>query len=165
MSAGRAVTHPAGFYPKRVITMRRFVRSRWAGARIHAAQGSCSCAPSRPSYRDRAGGSEYRGGRRRCADRSVQCAAPRGPAPLDVIASLPIGHRTKADIDRQLADDRSGSADRSRRHPKARPIGLPSRQASRRGLSARQGGHGVAASYPPHAVVSSTNGRPLENHA
>lgn len=40
--------------------------------------------------------------------RSVQGATPRPPDVLDVIAALPEGHRTKADIDQQLADDRSG---------------------------------------------------------
>jgi hypothetical protein len=40
--------------------------------------------------------------------RSVQSAAPRPPDVLDVIASLPAGNRTKADIDPQLADERSG---------------------------------------------------------
>jgi hypothetical protein len=40
--------------------------------------------------------------------RSIQSATPRPPDLLDVIATLPEGHRTKADIDQQLADDRSG---------------------------------------------------------
>jgi hypothetical protein len=40
--------------------------------------------------------------------RAVQSTTPRPPDVLDVIASLPEGHRTKAEIDRQLADDRSG---------------------------------------------------------
>jgi hypothetical protein len=38
---------------------------------------------------------------------SVQSATPRPPDLLDVIATLPAGHRTKADIDQQLGDDRS----------------------------------------------------------
>lgn len=40
--------------------------------------------------------------------RSVQSATPLPPDLLDVIATLPQGHRTKADIDQQLANDRSG---------------------------------------------------------
>jgi hypothetical protein len=40
--------------------------------------------------------------------RSVQTATPRPPDLLDVIASLPEGHRTKADMDQQIAEDRSG---------------------------------------------------------
>jgi hypothetical protein len=39
-------------------------------------------------------------------------ATPRPPYVLEVIASLPAGTRSKADIDRQLADDRAGWADR-----------------------------------------------------
>jgi hypothetical protein len=39
--------------------------------------------------------------------RSVQSATPRPPDLLDVIATLPEGHRTKADIDQQPADERS----------------------------------------------------------
>ncbi len=39
--------------------------------------------------------------------RSVQSATSLRPDLLDVIATLPQGHRTKADIERQLADDRS----------------------------------------------------------
>jgi hypothetical protein len=35
-------------------------------------------------------------------------ATPRPPDVLDVIASLPVGTRSKDDIDRQLADDRAG---------------------------------------------------------
>lgn len=40
--------------------------------------------------------------------RSVESATPRPPDLLEVIASLPSGNRTKADIDQQLADERSG---------------------------------------------------------
>jgi hypothetical protein len=40
--------------------------------------------------------------------RSVHGATPRPPDLLEVIASLPAGSRTKAAIDRQLADERSG---------------------------------------------------------
>jgi hypothetical protein len=40
--------------------------------------------------------------------RSVQNVTPRPPDLLAVIASLPEGGRTKADIDQQVADDRSG---------------------------------------------------------
>lgn len=40
--------------------------------------------------------------------RSVSSATPRPPDLLDVLASLPEGHRTKSDIDQQLSDDRSG---------------------------------------------------------
>ena len=40
--------------------------------------------------------------------RSVQTATPRPPDLLDVIASLPAGPRTKADMDQQIAEDRSG---------------------------------------------------------
>jgi hypothetical protein len=36
--------------------------------------------------------------------RSVQSATPRPPDLLDMIATLPQGHRTKADIDQHLAD-------------------------------------------------------------
>ena len=39
-------------------------------------------------------------------------AAPRPPDVLEVIASMPAGTRSKADIDRQLADDRTGWTDR-----------------------------------------------------
>jgi hypothetical protein len=39
--------------------------------------------------------------------RSVRSARPRQRELLDVIASLPEGHRTKADIDRRVAEDRS----------------------------------------------------------
>ena len=40
--------------------------------------------------------------------RSVRSATPRQPDLLDVTASLPEGHRTKADIDRRgVAEDRS----------------------------------------------------------
>jgi hypothetical protein len=45
--------------------------------------------------------------------RSVQSATPRPPDLVDVIATLPQGHRTRADIDQQLADDRSGWAGRT----------------------------------------------------
>lgn len=40
--------------------------------------------------------------------RSVQSATPRPLDLLDVIASLPMGNRTKADIDQQLTDERFG---------------------------------------------------------
>lgn len=40
--------------------------------------------------------------------RPVASATPRPPDLLEVIASLPAGNRAKADIDQQLADDRSG---------------------------------------------------------
>jgi hypothetical protein len=40
--------------------------------------------------------------------RSVHSATPRPPDLLDVIATLPDGRRTKADIDQQVADERSG---------------------------------------------------------
>jgi hypothetical protein len=40
----------------------------------------------------------------------VPSAALRNPHLLDVIAALPEGHRANADIDQQLADDRSGRA-------------------------------------------------------
>jgi len=40
--------------------------------------------------------------------RSVQSATPRPPDLLEVIASLPIGNRTKVDVDQQVADERSG---------------------------------------------------------
>jgi hypothetical protein len=43
--------------------------------------------------------------------RSVQGATLRPPDLLDVIATLPQGHRTKADIDQQLADERFGWSD------------------------------------------------------
>jgi hypothetical protein len=39
--------------------------------------------------------------------RSVRSATPRPPDLLDVIATLPQGHRTKADIDQQLSEERS----------------------------------------------------------
>lgn len=39
-------------------------------------------------------------------------ATPRPPDVLEVIASLPAGTRSKDDIDRQLADDRTGWTDR-----------------------------------------------------
>jgi hypothetical protein len=45
--------------------------------------------------------------------RSVRGATPRSSDVLDVIATLPAGHRTKADIDQQLADERSGWTDGS----------------------------------------------------
>lgn len=44
--------------------------------------------------------------------RSVQGATPRPPDVLEVIAALPEGHRSKADIDRQVIEERSGWADR-----------------------------------------------------
>jgi hypothetical protein len=40
--------------------------------------------------------------------RSIQSSTPRPPDLLEVIASLPAGNRTKADIDQQLVDERSG---------------------------------------------------------
>ena len=40
--------------------------------------------------------------------RVVRSVTPCAPDVLDVIASLPAGTRTKADIDQQLADERSG---------------------------------------------------------
>jgi len=39
---------------------------------------------------------------------AVRNATPRPPDLLDVIATLSEGHRTKTDINQQLADDRSG---------------------------------------------------------
>jgi hypothetical protein len=45
--------------------------------------------------------------------RSVKSATPRPPDRLEVIATLPQGHRTKADIDQQLASDRSDWTGRS----------------------------------------------------
>lgn len=45
--------------------------------------------------------------------RSVESVAPRRPDVLEVIASLPAGSRTKADIDQQLADERSGWSGRA----------------------------------------------------
>jgi len=37
---------------------------------------------------------------------------PRPPDVLDVIASMPVGTRSKSDIDSQLAEDRAGWSDR-----------------------------------------------------
>jgi hypothetical protein len=44
--------------------------------------------------------------------RPAQSATPRPADVLEVIASLPEGSRTKADIDQRLAEDRSGWAGR-----------------------------------------------------
>jgi hypothetical protein len=44
--------------------------------------------------------------------RAVQISTPRPPDVLDVIASLPPGNRSKAEIDQQLADERASWADR-----------------------------------------------------
>ena len=38
--------------------------------------------------------------------------SPRPPDVLDVIASMPVGTRSKSDIDSQLAEDRAGWSDR-----------------------------------------------------
>jgi hypothetical protein len=43
--------------------------------------------------------------------RSV-ATTPRPPDVLDVIASMPVGTRSKSDIDSQLAEDRAGWSDR-----------------------------------------------------
>jgi hypothetical protein len=40
--------------------------------------------------------------------RAVQGATPDPPDVLDVIAALPPGERSKADIDQQVADERAG---------------------------------------------------------
>jgi hypothetical protein len=40
--------------------------------------------------------------------RAVQGATPDPPDVLDVIAALPPGKRSKADIDQQVADERAG---------------------------------------------------------
>lgn len=44
--------------------------------------------------------------------RLLMGATPRPPDVLEVIAAMPAGTRSKADIDRQLADDRAGWTDR-----------------------------------------------------
>jgi hypothetical protein len=44
--------------------------------------------------------------------RPIQPATPRPPDILDVIAALPPGGRSKADIDRQIAEERDGWKDR-----------------------------------------------------
>lgn len=44
--------------------------------------------------------------------RAAPDATPRPPDILDVIAALPAGTRTKAEIDRELAEDRAGWSER-----------------------------------------------------
>jgi hypothetical protein len=44
--------------------------------------------------------------------RAAPQATPSPPDVLDVIAALPEGRRTKAEIDQQLAEDRAGWTDR-----------------------------------------------------